>query len=132
LAKANAARQRSFGFKPFQVGWVRRVLIDVHHPWYRISRRLKSFPKEALCAGGLTLCREQKIDRLASRVHRTVEIPIFALNLYIGLVHAIALVCGFRCGRQRLSNSGAYAWTHRQNAAGIDGQAALGQNLGNV
>src|SRR5215472_10397462 len=43
LAKANAARQESFGLELFDSRWVRRILIDVHDPRGGIPRRLKGF-----------------------------------------------------------------------------------------
>ena len=77
---------------------------DARH-W--IARRAQSLTEESLGGRGIPLRREQKIDGLTGRVHGAVQIFVFTLDLDIGLVGAVALLVGFRWGRQRLFSSGA-------------------------
>jgi hypothetical protein len=75
---------------------------------------------------------QQKLDRLAGGVDRTVQVPFLALDPYIGLVDPVGLVGGpkmwpatpieFRC--KRLDPP--------PNTTGIYGKAPLGQHLSHM
>jgi hypothetical protein len=66
-----------------------------------------SLAEEAFGPGRVPFGREQEFDGLAGRVHGAIQIFVFPFDLYIGLVRAVALFVGFRCGRQLLFSSGA-------------------------
>src|SRR5215472_15924926 len=85
------------------------VLVNVHDPWHRIARCFYGFNQEAFRCRSIPLSRQQKLDRLAIGVDRTVGVPVLALDPYVGLVYPVGFVVGRRCGWQRLLSSGAYA-----------------------
>jgi hypothetical protein len=96
LPEPNPTRQKPFGIQFLHGGWIRRVLVHVHHSGGRIPRRLQGLPKEPLGTCGIAFCGEQEIGRLARCIHRALEKPALAFHLDIGFVHAIALVGGFQ------------------------------------
>ena len=65
-----------------------------HNPWHRIARCFDGFNKEALGCPSIAFRRQQKLDRLARGVDRTVQVPVLALDPYIGLVYPVGRVGG--------------------------------------
>src|ERR1700756_5282182 len=94
LAQPNPAWEPAFRLQRFysrQVGW---ILVHVDHPWHRIAKRAQGLAEEALGSRSVSFGGEQEFDGLARRVHGSIQIPILAFHLYIGLVRAVAFVRG--------------------------------------
>jgi hypothetical protein len=75
LTQANARRQRTLSFQCLNGCRIGGVLVNVHDPWHRIARCFYGFNKEAFRCPSIAFCRQQKLDRLARGVDRTVQVP---------------------------------------------------------
>src|SRR5215471_18649936 len=93
LTQTNPTREDALSFQPSQSRRKGPVLVHMDDPWHRIAGRAQSLSEEALGRSSIPLGGEQKLDRLTSRIHRTIQIFVLAFNLYIGLVRAVAFVC---------------------------------------
>ena len=79
LAQANATRQRSPGFQCLDGCRIGGVLVNIHDPWHRIARCFYGLNQEALGCRRIPFRRQQKLDRLAHGVDRTVTVSVLAL-----------------------------------------------------
>jgi len=95
-----------------------------------MTRSVNSSAEEAFRCGRIAFGRGQKLDRLTGGIE--AQILVLAFYPDIGLVNAVALVVGFRCGRQRLFSSGAYACTQRQMQLCIHLDTTFGHQLADV
>ena len=68
------------------------VFVDIDHPRHRVAWTRQSPAKEALRGYCVTLGREQKVDRLAGGIQRSIQILVLTFYLNVGLVDPIALV----------------------------------------
>ena len=132
LAEPNPAGQVSFGLECFDGRRVRPVLIHVHDAGRWVLSRSKHFAEEALGSFGVAFCREQEIDGLARRVHGSIQVPVFALYLYVGLVDAVAFVCLLQVRAAALVHFRCIRLYPSPDAAGIHEQASLGQQFGDM
>jgi hypothetical protein len=80
LTQANATRQRTLGFQCLDGCWIGGVLVNVQDPWHGIARCFDGFNQEAFCCRRIAFRGQQKLDRLARGVDRTVKIPVLALD----------------------------------------------------
>jgi hypothetical protein len=114
LAQANATRQRALGFQRLDGCRIGGVLVHVQHPWHGTTRCFYGFNKEALRRRRIPFRRQQKLDRLARGVDRTVQIPVLAIDPYISLVYPVGLVGGPKMWPATLIEFLCIRWTHRQ------------------
>jgi hypothetical protein len=105
--QANSPWQRAFLFQRFHCRRKSWVLVHVDHPRHGIARSAQSLSEEPFGSCGITPGGEQKIDRLAGGIHRSIQVVVLALDLNIGLIGAVALIGWLQMGRQRLLISGA-------------------------
>jgi hypothetical protein len=86
VTQANPTRQRTLGFQHLDGCRIRGILVNFDDPWHGIARCFYGLNNEALRRRGSAFRCQQKLDRLAGGVDRTVQVPVLALDSYIGLV----------------------------------------------
>ena len=103
-----------------------------HDPWHRIAGCFYGFKKEAFRCRSIPFRRQQKLDRLARGVDCTVQVPVLALNPYIGLVYPVGLVRGPKMWPAALIEFRRIGLDLRQTQAGIHLKAPFSQHLSHV
>jgi hypothetical protein len=93
LPHATTAAQGAFRLECFDRRGIRRILIHIDHPRLGITWCDQSLTKEAFRGCRITLGGKQKFNGLPGRIHSPIQELVLALNLYICLVDAVALVC---------------------------------------
>jgi hypothetical protein len=73
--------QRSVLLKSSYRGWIRRVLIHIDDTRYEIGGKAEHLLEEALRRTRIALGDEQKINRLASRIYRSIEVLLLPFTL---------------------------------------------------
>jgi hypothetical protein len=90
---------------------------------------LRTLRKKRLAAAASRFRSEQKVNRLPGGIHRAVEAFVFTLDLYIGLVSAIAFVGGFQMRPTALVQLGCMGLHPAPDASRVHGNAAFRQKL---
>jgi hypothetical protein len=98
-------------------------------PRHAIARRAQRLTEEVFGSGRVPFSRKQKVDRLTGRVHSPVEIFVFTLNLYIGLVGAVAFVGGLQMWAAMLVQLRCLGLHPAPDATGIHFDAAFRQKF---
>ena len=119
LPQATTAAQRPFRLECFDCRRIRRLLIQIDYPRLGITRCAQSLTKEAFRGCRIALGGEQKFNGLPGRIHSPMQELVLALNLYICLADAVAIVSRL----QMLTTSLVQLWRIRldptPDAAGI-------------
>ena len=91
LTETNPTGKNTFFLQRFRGSRIGRVLVHVDHPGHAIAGRAQGLAEEAFGPRRVPFGREQEFNGLAGRVHCAIQVFVFALNLYIGLVRAVAI-----------------------------------------
>ena len=132
LTQANPPRERTLGLLPRYGSRLCGVLINVHDSWQGIAACCRSLTEEPFGGCGISFGREQKVDRPPQGVDYTIQILVFAFDLYIGLVDPIALVRELEMRSAPPIQLRRIGLRPAPNATGIHLDATLRQNLGDV
>jgi hypothetical protein len=88
--------------------------------------------EEAFGCGRIAFGREEKVDRLPGRIQCSIQILVLAFELYISLVHPIALVGRLEMRSPAFVQLGHIGLHPAPNAAGIHLDTTFGHQLGDV
>jgi hypothetical protein len=132
LTQANPPRERTLGLLPRYGSRLCGVLINVHDTWHGIGACCRSLTEEPFGGCGISFGREQKVDRPPQGVDYTIQILVFAFDLYIGLIDSIAIVRGLEMRSAPPIQLRPIGLRPAPNATGIHLDATLSQSLGDV
>ncbi len=132
LTQPNPPRKRALRFQRLDRGWVGGVLVYVDHPGHRIAGSAQGLAEEAFGSGSVSFGREQEVDGLTGRVHGSVQILVLALDLYIGLVGAVAFVRRLQMRPAAFVQLGCVCLDPAPDATGVHRNTAFRQNLGDM
>ncbi len=93
--------------------WIGRVFVHRDHPRRYSMRRGKHFAEKVFGRPGIACRTQEEVQRIAQRVHCSIQIRPGAFGLDAGFVDAPGIPGRFEMGGPRFSSSGAERCTRR-------------------